>query len=137
MMDRRRFLIDAGLTLTGVVAAASGLAALPAAEAAAAPLAAAPRAPVRDRVMAPGLTVSRLAIHHPGEYRVSGLVRLEAPAVEIGGIANSQQMSWSGVGSQIVPFTSIETYDGTGPAPEITVLGGRLESLTVTPIEYS
>ena len=136
-MDRRRFLIDAGLTLTGAVAAASALAAIPAAPAAAATLDAASSAPVRDLVAAPRLTVRRLPMPSPGEYRVSGLVRLEAPTVEIGGIANSQQMSWSGAGSQVVPFTSIETYAGTGRAPEITVVGGRLESLTGTPIEFS
>ena len=134
-MDRRRFLIDAGLTLTGVVAAASALGARPAA---AAPLdVAPPGALVHGRVAVPTVTVRRLALSGPGEYRVSGLVRLEAPTVEISGIANSQQMSWSGVGSQVVPFTSIETYDGTGPAPAITVAGGQLESLTVTPIHFS
>jgi hypothetical protein len=137
MMDRRQFLIDTGLKLTGILAAAGALSTIPAQPAAAATLPSGlsgPSAPILDLVTPPRVTVARLSMREPGEYRVSALVRLEAPKVEISGIANSQQMSWSGAGSQVVPFTSFETYDGTGLAPEITVRGGRLESLSVTPI---
>ena len=137
-MDRRQFLIDAGLKLTGLMAAASAVGALTAAPAAAAPLqssTAAPAAPAVSLVTPPQLTVTRLAMPHAGEYRVSGIVRLESPMVEISGIANSQQISWSGVGTREVAITSYEIYDGSGPTPELTVRGGRLASLSVTPIE--
>lgn len=134
-MDRRGFLKRTGLTLTALVAATSALEALPAA--AATPSLAAPTEPVRDLVAAPRLTVTRLNVRAPGEYRVSGLVRLEAPTVEISGIASARQISWSGALAQpsmLVSFSSVEQYDGLGPAPELTVRGGRLESLSVVPV---
>ena len=130
-MNRRHF-----LKLTGIVAATAALASVPATSASAEALDTDQAGAVRDLVAAPRLTVTRLAMRGPGDYRVTGLVRLESPIVEISGIANSQQMSWSGAGSQVVPFTSFETYDGIGLAPEITVRGGRLESLSVTPILF-
>src|SRR5262245_43880393 len=133
MMDRRVF-----LKLTGLAVAAGALGALPGA-AVAAPLDPALTASVRDLVAAPRLTVTRLAMREAGEYRVSGTIRLEAPTVEIAGIANSQQISWSGAAGQppmVVSFTSFESYDGRGLAPEISVLGGRLALLTVTPIVW-
>jgi hypothetical protein len=132
MMDRRVF-----LKLTGFAAAAGALGAFPA-SAAAAPVVSATES-VRDLVAAPRLTVTRLAMREAGEYRVSGTIRLEAPTVEISGIANSQQISWSGADGQppmLVSFTSFEQYDGLGAAPAISVRGGKLESLTVTPIAW-
>ena len=133
-MDRRLF-----LKLTGMLAAAGAFETLPVAPAAAATLQpAAAAAPVRDLVAVPRLTVTRLAMREAGEYRVSGTVRLEAPTVEISGIANSQQISWaqgSGQPAMVVGFTSFESFDGRGPAPEITVSGGRLESLSVVPVD--
>lgn len=134
-MDRRLF-----LKLTGMVAAAGAFDALPVAPAAAAMLEpAAAAAPVRDLVAVPRLTVTRLAMREAGDYRVSGMVRLEAPTVEISGIANSQQITWaqgSGQPAMVVSFTSFEHYDGRGLAPEIIVSGGRLESLSVEPVDY-
>src|SRR5215207_9396719 len=89
MMDRRLF-----LKLTGMLAAAGAFETLPVAPAVAATLQPA-AAPVRDLVAVPRLTVTRLAMREAGEYHVSGTVRLEAPTVEISGIANSQQISWA------------------------------------------
>jgi len=133
-MDRRQFLVDAGLKLTGLMAATSVVGALTAAPAAAAPLTTAPAAPadVAATLVTPPLSVTRLAMPEAGEYRVSGFVRLESPVVEISGLSNSKQISWSGAGTQVVPFTSFEMHEGFGPAPSITVRGGRLESVTVT-----
>jgi hypothetical protein len=72
-------------------------------------------------------------------YEISGQVRLQAPVVEITGISNSQQISWSNMqGSEpLVSFTSMETFARAGAAPEIRVLGGQLESVTATPFLLS
>lgn len=132
-MDRRGF-----LKLTGLIAAASALDVVPVAAATArshAPLA----EPVRDLGMATASTVTRLAIREPGLYQVSGLVRLEAPLVEIGGIANAQQISWSGAEGaepRVASFVSFEQVDRWGAVPSISVQGGRLESLSVVPIVF-
>ena len=131
-MDRRVF-----LKLTGIAAAAGAFGALPTI-AAASPLAPSATASVHDLVAPPRLTVTRLAMREAGEYRVSGTIRLEAPTVEISGIANSQQISWSGAAGHapmVVSFTSFESYDGLGTAPAIAVRGGKLESLSVAPVE--
>ena len=51
--------------------------------------------------------------------------------------ANSQQISWSaapGAAPMVVSFLSFEEFDGSGLPPSVTVRGGRLESLTVTPV---
>lgn len=71
-------------------------------------------------------------------YVVAGTVRLHAPVVEIGGITNSQSVSWLGpVGSgpETTTFLSFEQLDSPHARPSITVRGGRLESLTVLPLE--
>ena len=139
-MNRRQFLVSSGVKVAGLVAATSAFSALPAVPAAAATLEAAPEAPVRNLVATPGVNVTRLMMGEPGMYQVSGLVRLEAPTVEISGVANSKQLSWSGTGSQVVPFVSFEMHDDdderSGLAPAISVRGGRLEQLTVTRIDY-
>jgi hypothetical protein len=135
-MDRRLF-----LKLTGLVAAASALEALPVAAAplqVAVPLtdsAASVRTHLSDGAAAPSIT--RLAIREPGLYQISGQVRLDAPVVEIGGIANTQTISWSGAGvdeRRLASFTTFEQV--TGVAPEIRVTGGQLESLTITPVIF-
>jgi hypothetical protein len=136
-MDRRRFLIETSVKVTGLVAAASAFEALPVA--AAGPSYAAPAEPVRDLGAATRPSVARLRVHEAGTYQISGLVRLDAPLVEISGISNSQQISWSGSGgseSPLASFTSFETFTGPGLTPEIRVLGGRLESVSITPVEY-
>ena len=133
MMDRRAF-----LKITGLIAAASALDVVPVA--AASPSHAALAEPARDLgVATTASTVTRLGIREPGLYQVSGLVRLEAPLVEIGGIANAQQISWScaeGAEPRVASFVSFEQVDRWGVAPSISVRGGRLESLSVVPVVF-
>jgi hypothetical protein len=69
---------------------------------------------------------------------VAGTVRLHAPVVEIGGITNSQSVSWLGpvgAGPETTTFLSFEELDGPHSRPRITVRGGRLESLTILPLD--
>jgi len=132
MMDRRAF-----LKVTGLVAVASALDVLPVAAAGPAETVAA--GPIRSVDVASAPFVARQVIRQAGTYRISGLVRLEAPLVEITGIANAQQISWSGVGGQARPvtsFSSFEQFDGPGLTPEIQIRGGRLESLSVVALDY-
>jgi hypothetical protein len=138
MMDRRQFLVSSGLKLAGVVAASSAFSTMSAMPVAAATLNSAQAAPIRTLVAPPSVSVTHLTMREPGTYQVSGLVRLEAPTVEISGIANSKQISWSGVGTQVVPFTSFEIRESAeiGRQPAITVWGGRLEQLSVTRIDF-
>jgi hypothetical protein len=130
MMDRRVF-----LKLTGVVAAASALDALPVAASSYQHIGSAERA---DDLVAASAPVQRLAIREPGTYRISGLVRLQEPLVEISGIANSQRISWSQVNASEQPvasFSSFEFFDRPGMSPNILVRGGQLESLAVVPVD--
>ena len=129
-MDRRVF-----LKVTGLVAAASAFEALPAA-AAELPASTAGAA-VRDLGAASRPSVARLRVREAGTYMISGTVRLDGPMVEISGITNSQQITWSGSGvSPLASFTSFERYATAGLTPEIQVRGGRLESVSITPMEY-
>jgi hypothetical protein len=137
MMDRRRFLVETGVKLTGLVAAASTFEALPVA--AAGPSYAAPAEPVRSFGAATRPSVARLRVREAGTYQISGLVRLDAPLVEISGISNSQQITWSGAtgaAGPVATFTSFETFTGPGLTPEIQVRGGRLESVSIVPMDY-
>ena len=131
-MDRRVF-----LKLTGLVVAASAVEALPVAAEQG------PRAVLTestaDRQLASGPSVARLAVQEPGTYRVSGLVRLDEPLVEISGIANAQRISWSdfeGSESPVTSFMSFEHFDRPGMTPDIRVQGGRLEALTIVPVHF-
>ena len=130
-MDRRRFLTNTSLTLTGL-AAARAFSVTPAA--AAEPITSA--APVREPGTASRPSVARLRVREAGTYQISGTVRLDAPVVEISGITNSQQITWSGGGEGLASFTSFERYASTGLTPEIQVRGGRLESVSMTLVEY-
>jgi hypothetical protein len=79
-----------------------------------------------------------LNIQQPGSYLVSGLVRLEAPLVEISGISSKQSISWSasgGSGAPVARFVMFERYDRLGMRPEIQLRGGRLETLAVVPAD--
>jgi len=129
MMKRRAFLKLTGIAMTGQALGAVSLAGSPVASFAAVPS-------VSAAVLPPVMSTRRLVIADAGTYQISGLVRLHAPTVEIGGITNSQQISWSGAQSQaqLVSFTSQETYDRPGLTPEIHVLGGQIESVTATPL---
>jgi hypothetical protein len=85
---------------------------------------------------------ARWSIRTPGTYLISGTVRLDAPLVEISGITNAKTISWSRAPGASVPvstFMTYETYehfDGPGLTPEILVRGGRIESLSVTPVDF-
>jgi hypothetical protein len=133
MMDRRVF-----LKLTGLVAAASALEAFPVA-AATGPLHVTTAEPFRDVKIATASPALRLAVSEPGTYRISGIVHLDEPLVEISGIANAQQISWSATDEaqpRVASFVSFEELTDPGLTPEIQVRGGRLESLSVVPIDF-
>ncbi len=121
-MDRRLF-----LKLTGFAAAASVIEATPIA---------AQALPVGQT----GVATLADVLQPPGLYQVSGRVRLESPQVEISGITNAQQISWSGAASGFGPitanFSSYESYSAPWRAPEVKVTGGRLESLAIVPISF-
>jgi hypothetical protein len=115
MMDRRLFLKLTGLS--GLVGAAGALGGMP--------VAAQTRPP---------------QMQTPGTYQITGRVRLEEPLVEISGITNAQQISWSGAGTTRPPtagFTSFEYFDRPWSMPEIRVRGGRLEALAVVPMDIA
>jgi hypothetical protein len=116
MIDRRFF-----LKLTGFAAAASAFNALPVAAATQGPLTNAPATP--DGLLA------------PGTYQFTGRVTLHEPVVQVGGITNAQQISWSGSGSTSAGFTSFEYFDRPWRMPEVSVRGGQLQSLAVVPVE--
>jgi hypothetical protein len=120
-MDRRFF-----LKLTGFVAAAGAFEVLP--------------------VAAQGLTdttgpgAEGGGLQAPGTYQITGRVRLQAPVVEISGVTNAQQISWSEVGSSRAPvtgFTSFEYFDKPWHMPEIRVRGGQLETLSVVAVDIA
>ena len=121
-MDRRLF-----LRLTGLAAAtAAALEVLPAAAQTSVDVSGPQPAPV-----------DRLRLQEPGLYQITGRVRLDEPLVEISGITNAQQISWSGVGGAIpavAGFSSFETFDQTWRMPDIQVRGGTLEAVSVVPV---
>ena len=124
MIERRFF-----LKLTGCLVAGSALDALPVLA----------RACADD---APGAAAVVQAptpiLQAPGTYRISGQVRLHEPLVEISGITNAQQISWSAgaIRSPVASFTSFEHFDQAWQMPEIRVRGGQLEALTVVPLDF-
>jgi hypothetical protein len=115
MIDRRFF-----LKLTGFVAAASAFNALPVAA---------------QGLRSDDTSAAPSPVQAPGTYQFTGRVQLQQPVVEISGITNAQQISWSGNGPSSYGFSSFETFDRPWRMPEISVRGGRLESLAVIPIE--
>ncbi len=131
IMDRRFF-----LKMTGLAAAAGAIEVLP--------VAAQGR---RDELVgAYGLGSEALpeaarplpAMQAPGTYLITGRVRLQEPVVEISGVTNAQQISWSDVGrtgSPVAGFTSFEYFDKPWSMPEIRVRGGQLEELAVVPVD--
>lgn len=122
-MNRRVFLkLTGSVAAAGAVGALSGVAARRAGTAASVP------------------SGTRLTIHEPGTYRITGQVRLDAPLVEISGITETQRISWSGLGGAgrpIASFTAFEHFDGPGMTRTIQVRGGRLESVTAVPVVYA
>ena len=121
MIDRRFF-----LRLTGLAVAASALEALPL------------RAQ-SDAHDAPAVDAPASILQAPGTYQISGRVRLDEPLVEISGITNAQQISWSAgsLRSPVASFTSFEQFDQPWQMPEIRVRGGQLETLTVVPLHFA
>ena len=131
-MDRRLF-----LKLTGLAAAASALEALPVAAERLPEAGLAARALGPERV--PVSSVRRFAIREPGIYQIAGRVRLLEPEVEIRGLAHTQRISWSHIDGPDGPETGFSIYqqfDTPGVMPEVRVLGGRLQSLTVVPMIF-
>jgi len=126
MIERRFF-----LKLTGCLVAGSALEALPVLA----------RAYADD---APGVVGTAVVeapppiLQAPGTYRITGRVRLQEPLVEISGITNAQQISWSAgaIRSPVASFTSFEHFDQAWQMPEIRVRGGQLEALTVVPLDF-
>jgi hypothetical protein len=113
-MDRRTF-----ITLTGAIGAGVALASVPT------------TSPSRQ-------DGALLSIPQPGTYRISGVVRLEAPTVEISGIANTQSLSWAGLPQADLArssFMSCERFDKAGVVRNIQVRGGRLESLSAVLVD--
>jgi hypothetical protein len=126
MMNRRIF-----LKLTGMVAIGQALTNLPVA--AASDLGLGVVAPDRSANLATGPSSALVTIEHAGTYRVSGLIRLQAPLVEISGIADKQSISWAnsdGSASPLASFVAFERYDQPGMTPAIHVQGGQIEALT-------
>jgi hypothetical protein len=75
----------------------------------------------------------------PGMYQFSGTVRLQAPVVEISGISNVHQISWSpgALRSPMANFSSFEHFGQPWQMPTIRVQGGELEALAVVPLSFA
>ena len=81
-----------------------------------------------------------VAMQPPGMYQFTGRVRMDAPLVAITGITNAQQISWAGAGTLRVPsasFSSFEYFSEPWRMPDVRVIGGRLEALSVTPMDLA
>jgi hypothetical protein len=118
-MDRRLF-----LKLTGLAAATAGA------------LEIVPTA-VRPNLERPA---TESTLQAPGLYQITGRVRLDEPLVEITGITNAQQITWSGQGTavpHVAGFSSFEQFDRPWQMPDIHVRGGTLESMSVVPINIA
>jgi hypothetical protein len=85
-----------------------------------------------------GATGVAPALQPPGTYELSGQVRLIEPLVEISGITNAHQISWSpgSLSTPVTGFTSFEHFDRPWRMPEIQVRGGTLEALTVRQVDF-
>jgi hypothetical protein len=133
-MDRRLF-----LKLSGFAAAATALPAMPVAAAPISQGVQAARLPAVTPAFRPTVTDStRLSVREPGTYQIYGRVRLQDPLVEISGITHPQQISWSGAsGSEqpVTSFTAFERFDRPGMSTAIQVRGGRLEGVSIVPME--
>jgi hypothetical protein len=127
MLKRRTFLKVTGIAMAGQALGAATLAGSPIASFGVPTASAA--------VLPPMVSSRRLTITEPGEYQISGFVRLHAPSVQITGISNSQQITWSNDGpAPLVSFTSLESYTRAGATSTVQVLGGQIESVSVTPM---
>jgi hypothetical protein len=130
-MDRRKFLKVSGMMAAGPAVRGVPFIGLPGAQLGLA-------SPGHGEQGAAQAFVAPLAIQEAGTYRISGTVRLDAPLVEISGITHKQWISWSDTQSSETPrasFVSFEHFDGSDSQPQIRVLGGQLESLSIVPLE--
>jgi hypothetical protein len=78
------------------------------------------------------------ALQAPGTYQISGRVRLHEPVVEISGVTNAQQISWSkmdGMNPPVAGFTSFEYFDKPWSMPRIRVRGGQLEEVAAVRVD--
>lgn len=126
-MNRRVF-----LKVTGVVAAAGAVQALPSAGSRSTGVAPAVQSSAVETVMA-GPAGTPLTVREAGTYRISGLVRLQEPRVEIAGFTYTQSISWSdktATGERLSSFTAFEHFDSPDVVRTISVKGGQLESMT-------
>jgi hypothetical protein len=132
-MDRRDF-----LKVTGLLAAASALEALPARAEQLGSLSE-PLSGERANGLAPivGADHAAFTVGQIGLYQVTGRVRLEAPRVEILGLTNRQSISWSGRGAvkPVTSFTSFIYLDQPNVPRSIVVQGGSIESLSTTLVD--
>jgi hypothetical protein len=127
MLKRRTFLKVTGIAMAGQ--------ALGAATIAGSPMTSFGVPSASAAVLPEALSSQRLTISEPGDYEISGFVRLQAPSVQITGISNSQQISWSNDGpAPLVSFTSMESYTRSGAVSTIQVLGGQIESVKIKPM---
>src|SRR5574341_1543988 len=112
MLKRRTFLKVTGIAMAGQALGATAITGSPTASFGIPSASAA--------VLPPTVSSRRLTIAEPGEYQITG-------------ITNSQQITWSNDGpAPLVSFTSLESYTRAGATPLIQVIGGRLESVSVT-----
>src|SRR5687768_6401900 len=102
MLKRRTFLKLTGIAMAGQALGAATLAGSPTASFGVPTASAA--------VLPPIASTRKLTISEPGDYLISGVVRLHGPSAQISGITNSQQISWSNNGpAPLVSFTSLES----------------------------
>jgi len=94
-------------------------------------------APVGDAAP-PALARAEGVLQPPGTYQFSGTVRLQAPLVDISGISNAHQISWSpgALSTPVATFTSFEHFAQPWQMPAIRVEGGQLDSLSVVPLTF-
>jgi hypothetical protein len=83
-------------------------------------------------------TEAQDTLRPPGTYEISGRVRLQESSVEISGISNAQQISWSAgsLPSPVATFSSFERFDRPWRMPDVRVRGGQLEALTVRGLDF-
>lgn len=132
-MNRRVF-----LKLTGIVAVAGAVAAVPAAARWRPGAGTAGQAALFETSSVPAGI--QLTIREPGTYRISGQVRLDQSVVEISGITHTQRISWSDAAATERPlagFTTFEQFDRSSMTRTITVRGGHLEGVTAVPLDFA
>ena len=69
---------------------------------------------------------------------VTHAVMIRLAFVQISGITNAQQISWTpgSLSTPVASFSSFERFDAPWRMPEIRVSGGQLEALRVVPLAF-